>query len=144
MISPLGRLIRCEHCKFKWASAHDIHFLIQHMCSRSAYEQFIFCDVFHSKESGWRECTLCGKVSQYSRFSVTFILFSCLLVQHFQFKFNNFWYVQRLHCGCVASRFLLELLDGGGVKCINCVKNSGRRAVRSIYMIIYDTEFHVT
>ncbi|XP_015897448.3 B3 domain-containing transcription repressor VAL2 isoform X1 [Ziziphus jujuba] len=62
----------------------------------SAYEQFIFCDIFHAKESGWRECTLCGK---------------------------------RLHCGCVASRFLLELLDGGGVKCINCAKNSGLRSI---------------
>ncbi|ONI03955.1 hypothetical protein PRUPE_6G293400 [Prunus persica] len=57
----------------------------------SAYEQSIFCDIFHSKESGWRECILCGK---------------------------------RLHCGCIASMFLLDLLDGGGVKCIKCAKSS--------------------
>ncbi|EOY04457.1 High-level expression of sugar-inducible gene 2, putative isoform 2 [Theobroma cacao] len=58
----------------------------------SAYEQLIFCDVFHSKDSGWRECTSCGK---------------------------------RLHCGCIASRCLLELLDSGGVNCISCTKKSG-------------------
>lgn len=27
----------------------------------SAYEQLIFCDTFHLKESGWRECNSCGK-----------------------------------------------------------------------------------
>ncbi|XWS09506.1 hypothetical protein CRYUN_Cryun40dG0090300 [Craigia yunnanensis] len=58
----------------------------------SAYEQSIFCDVFHSKDSGWRECTSCGK---------------------------------RLHCGCIASRCLLELLDSGGVYCTSCAKKSG-------------------
>ncbi|KAK8556552.1 hypothetical protein V6N13_064575 [Hibiscus sabdariffa] len=59
----------------------------------SAYEQSVFCDIFHSKDSGWRECTSCGK---------------------------------RLHCGCIASRCLLELLDsGGGIICTNCTKKSG-------------------
>ncbi|GLU14881.1 hypothetical protein SLE2022_314220 [Rubroshorea leprosula] len=57
----------------------------------SAYEQSIFCDVFHSNDSGWRECTVCGK---------------------------------RLHCGCIASRFLLEHLDSGGVNCISCANKS--------------------
>ncbi|GLT41740.1 hypothetical protein SLA2020_157830 [Shorea laevis] len=57
----------------------------------SAYEQSIFCDMFHSKDSGWRECILCSK---------------------------------RLHCGCIASRFLLELLDSGGVNCISCANKS--------------------
>ncbi|CAI0423801.1 unnamed protein product, partial [Linum tenue] len=33
--------------------------------------------------------------------------------------------LQRLHCGCVASRLLLELLDGGGINCINCSRASG-------------------
>lgn len=32
---------------------------------------------------------------------------------------------KRLHCGCIASWSLIELLDGGGVKCIVCAKNSG-------------------
>ncbi|PPR88950.1 hypothetical protein GOBAR_AA31735 [Gossypium barbadense] len=27
----------------------------------SAYEQSIFCDIFHSKDAGWRECSSCGK-----------------------------------------------------------------------------------
>ncbi|XP_038693628.1 B3 domain-containing transcription repressor VAL2-like isoform X2 [Tripterygium wilfordii] len=58
----------------------------------SAYEQSIFCDVFHAKDSGWRECNKCGK---------------------------------RLHCGCIASRCLVELLDRGGVICIGCAKCSG-------------------
>nr|CAD1841850.1 unnamed protein product [Ananas comosus var. bracteatus] len=26
-----------------------------------AYEQLVFCDIFHQKESGWRECAFCGK-----------------------------------------------------------------------------------
>ncbi|XP_039045748.1 B3 domain-containing transcription repressor VAL2-like isoform X2 [Hibiscus syriacus] len=58
----------------------------------SAYEQSVFCDIFHSKDSGWRECTSCGKL---------------------------------LHCGCIASTCLLELLDSGGIICKSCAKNSG-------------------
>ncbi|XP_072997133.1 B3 domain-containing protein Os07g0679700-like [Typha latifolia] len=57
-----------------------------------AYEQLVFCDIFHQKESGWRECSYCGK---------------------------------RLHCGCIASKYSFDLLDSGGVQCINCMKNSG-------------------
>ncbi|TXG57521.1 hypothetical protein EZV62_015350 [Acer yangbiense] len=57
----------------------------------SAFEQSLFCEVFHSKDTGWRECGLCGK---------------------------------RLHCGCIASRPLIELLDRGGVNCKNCAKKS--------------------
>ncbi|KAG1371485.1 B3 domain-containing protein [Cocos nucifera] len=56
-----------------------------------AYEQLIFCNIFHQNESGWRECLFCGK---------------------------------RLHCGCIASKFSFDLLDNGGVQCINCMKNS--------------------
>ncbi|KAG6736797.1 hypothetical protein POTOM_060309 [Populus tomentosa] len=62
----------------------------------SAYEQSVFCEVFHSKDSGWRECTSCGK---------------------------------RLHCGCIASKSLLELLDGGGVNCTSCSKSAGVSSV---------------
>ncbi|XP_010553150.1 PREDICTED: B3 domain-containing transcription repressor VAL2 [Tarenaya hassleriana] len=58
----------------------------------SAYEQSIFCDVFHTNESGWRGCSSCDK---------------------------------RLHCGCIAARFMIELLDNGGVSCISCAKKSG-------------------
>ncbi|XP_004302530.1 PREDICTED: B3 domain-containing transcription repressor VAL2 isoform X1 [Fragaria vesca subsp. vesca] len=68
-----------------------------HKCG-SAYEQSVFCDVFHSKESGWRECAQCGK---------------------------------RLHCGCIASRSLLDFLDGGGVKCTHCTKNSEPHPIAS-------------
>ncbi|XP_062002616.1 B3 domain-containing transcription repressor VAL2 isoform X2 [Rosa rugosa] len=68
-----------------------------HKCG-SAYEQSLFCDVFHSKESGWRECAQCGK---------------------------------RLHCGCIASRSLLDFLDSGGVKCKHCVKNSEPHPIAS-------------
>ncbi|XP_068341097.1 B3 domain-containing transcription repressor VAL2 isoform X3 [Pyrus communis] len=64
----------------------------------SAYEQSIYCDVFHSNESGWRECGVCG---------------------------------MRLHCGCIASTLLLDLLDGGGVKCIKCAKDSGPHPISS-------------
>ncbi|KAM1549056.1 hypothetical protein ACFX1Z_010165 [Malus domestica] len=64
----------------------------------SAYEQSIYCEVFHSNESGWRECGVCGK---------------------------------RLHCGCIASTLLLDLLDCGGVKCIKCAKDSGPHPISS-------------
>ncbi|KAJ4972296.1 hypothetical protein NE237_005395 [Protea cynaroides] len=64
----------------------------------SAYEQLVFCDAFHSKESGWRECNSCGK---------------------------------RLHCGCIASKYVLELLDNGGVECINCARSSGLSSIPS-------------
>ncbi|XP_010252058.1 PREDICTED: B3 domain-containing transcription repressor VAL2-like isoform X2 [Nelumbo nucifera] len=57
----------------------------------SAYDQLVFCDTFHLNESGWRECSSCGK---------------------------------RLHCGCIASKPALELLDNGGVACIGCLKSS--------------------
>lgn len=38
--------------------------------SSSAYEQTAFCDMFHAKESGWRECTSCGKVECLNHFSL--------------------------------------------------------------------------
>ncbi|CAA2964104.1 B3 domain-containing transcription repressor VAL1-like [Olea europaea subsp. europaea] len=30
---------------------------------------------------------------------------------------------KRIHCGCIASRFLYEYMDFGGVECINCAKH---------------------
>ncbi|KAL1549054.1 B3 domain-containing transcription repressor VAL2-like isoform X2 [Salvia divinorum] len=54
---------------------------------RTAYSDLVFCETFHSEETGWRECTSCGKY---------------------------------LHCGCIASSTLLELLDTGGVNCTGC------------------------
>lgn len=56
----------------------------------SAYERKVFCDLFHQNDTGWRECTYCGK---------------------------------RLHCGCIASSALVEMMDCGGVKCIGCGKS---------------------
>ncbi|XP_043724565.1 B3 domain-containing protein Os07g0679700-like isoform X3 [Telopea speciosissima] len=64
----------------------------------SAYEQSVFCNAFHSKESGWRECNSCGKL---------------------------------LHCGCIASKYAFELLDNGGVECINCARSSGLSSIPS-------------
>ncbi|XP_004514737.1 B3 domain-containing transcription repressor VAL2 isoform X2 [Cicer arietinum] len=64
----------------------------------AAYEQSAFCDMFHANDSGWRECTSCGK---------------------------------HLHCGCVASRSQLEILDTGGVSCITCASNSGLHPIAS-------------
>ncbi|KAG8377129.1 hypothetical protein BUALT_Bualt09G0136300 [Buddleja alternifolia] len=57
----------------------------------TAYKQLVFCEMFHSEDTGWRECTSCGK---------------------------------RLHCGCIASNSLLELLDTGGVNCKGCSTSS--------------------
>ncbi|GFP87416.1 b3 domain-containing transcription repressor val2 [Phtheirospermum japonicum] len=56
----------------------------------TAYQQLTFCEMFHSDETGWRECASCGK---------------------------------RLHCGCIASSSLLDLLDTGGVNCKGCSNN---------------------
>ncbi|KAK9755421.1 hypothetical protein RND81_01G023600 [Saponaria officinalis] len=64
-----------------------------HLCDKCGYafDQHIYCEEFHTDESGWRKCDTCGK---------------------------------RLHCGCIASLTLIELLDDGGVKCIACARNS--------------------
>ncbi|XP_068639954.1 B3 domain-containing protein Os07g0679700-like isoform X2 [Aristolochia californica] len=62
----------------------------------SAFEQLVFCDTFHLNESGWRECSSCGK---------------------------------RLHCGCIASKISIELLDSGGVECVSCSRNSEHSSV---------------
>ncbi|XP_076935644.1 B3 domain-containing transcription repressor VAL2-like [Bidens hawaiensis] len=53
----------------------------------TAYEQLAFCELFHQEDTGWRECSSCGK---------------------------------RLHCGCIASSAFIELLENGGVNCVNC------------------------
>ncbi|KAK9734271.1 hypothetical protein RND81_04G127600 [Saponaria officinalis] len=65
---------------------------LANLCDKCGYafEQRIYCEEFHSDDSGWRECVTCGK---------------------------------RVHCGCIASVSLIELLDGGGVACIGCTRN---------------------
>ncbi|XP_021642881.2 B3 domain-containing transcription repressor VAL2 isoform X2 [Hevea brasiliensis] len=40
---------------------------------------------------------------------------------------------KRLHCGCIASTYLLEILDFGGVGCTSCAKISQLHSVRSIH-----------
>ncbi|KAG8371578.1 hypothetical protein BUALT_Bualt13G0102500 [Buddleja alternifolia] len=65
----------------------------------SAYENSAFCEKFHSEESGWRECRICGK---------------------------------RIHCGCIASRYLHEYMDFGGVGCISCAKRLEIHTVQSM------------
>ncbi|RWR90914.1 hypothetical protein CKAN_02004300 [Cinnamomum micranthum f. kanehirae] len=39
---------------------------------------------------------------------------------------------KRAHCGCIASKSSLELLDSGGVECLRCAKNSEPSSVRSM------------
>ncbi|XP_022861742.1 B3 domain-containing transcription repressor VAL2-like isoform X1 [Olea europaea var. sylvestris] len=72
------------------------------LCAKcgTAFEQLVFCEMFHSKETGWRKCNSCDK---------------------------------RLHCGCVVSSSLLELLDTGGVNCIGCCRSSKPHSVKPIY-----------
>lgn len=36
---------------------------------------------------------------------------------------------KRLHCGCIASSSLLELLDSGGVKCVSCSESQGECSI---------------
>ncbi|XVE58912.1 hypothetical protein DITRI_Ditri05aG0000900 [Diplodiscus trichospermus] len=42
---------------------------------------------------------------------------------------------KHLHCGCIASKYLLELLDYGGVGCSSCVKSSQFCSVRRIHVL---------
>ncbi|KAI3943415.1 hypothetical protein MKW92_046524 [Papaver armeniacum] len=60
----------------------------------SAYEQLIYCDTFHLKETGWRECTSCRK-----KVAAPSLWMYCL-------------------------KSFLELLDNGGVECISCVRSA--------------------
>lgn len=96
---------------------------------RTAYKNLAFCEMFHSEETGWRECTSCGKVN-------LLIAYSCKLLWHSSqsvlIDLGLFGHLQRLHCGCIASSPLLELLDTGGVVCKGCSKSSKRLSVRTI------------
>lgn len=103
---------------------------------RTAYKQLVFCEVFHSEETGWRECTTCGKVSP--RFLLILNQSNVVLNLQNRSRFvligiDSFLYWQRLHCGCIASSSLLVLLDTGGVSCKGCIKNSKFPSVRPIY-----------
>jgi hypothetical protein len=42
---------------------------------------------------------------------------------------NDILVFQRLHCGCIASKNSYDLLDGGGVQCVTCMKNSAAQSV---------------
>nr|QNI23771.1 AP2/ERF transcription factor [Camptotheca acuminata] len=71
----------------------------------TAYENLVYCETFHLKESGWRECRLCGK---------------------------------RIHCGCIASKYLHDYLDSGGVGCVSCAKSLETRSIRPIQVMSDD------
>nr|CAB3458985.1 unnamed protein product [Digitaria exilis] len=50
-----GFALLCDKCGFNFCRVvSGVH--------RLAYEQLVFCDIFHQKESGWRDCSFCGKV----------------------------------------------------------------------------------
>lgn len=93
---------------------------------RSAYENSVFCETFHSEESGWRECRICGKVIIVtSTFNVTLSVLS-----------NHFYLAwQMVHCGCIASRYLYEYMEFGGVACISCAKRLEIHSAQSIQVI---------
>ncbi|XP_031497106.1 B3 domain-containing transcription repressor VAL2-like [Nymphaea colorata] len=74
-----------------------------------AYEQSIFCDMFHINETGWRDCNSCGK---------------------------------GLHCGCIASKSLVELLDGGGVECFKCTKSSNHSPAHQTGPLVFSSPLH--
>lgn len=87
-----GAVVPAAEFKQGWPLRSGAAFsVLCHNCG-TLYEQLAFCDVFHSDDTGWRECISCGK---------------------------------RLHCGCIASSSLLEILDSSGVICIRCAKSSG-------------------
>ncbi|EPS64487.1 hypothetical protein M569_10291, partial [Genlisea aurea] len=69
-----------------------------------AYENSIFCETFHSEESGWRECKFCGKL---------------------------------VHCGCIASRYLYEFMDFGGIGCGSCAKRIELQSGQTLQVVIH-------
>lgn len=101
---------------------------------RSAYENSVYCDSFHLEETGWRDCSSCGKVSWLcgwpDLFQSLFLLKSRLI--------RKIWYylTQRLHCGCIASKSLYEFLDYGGVGCTSCASSSQFCSVRSTQIML--------
>ncbi|CAN6468088.1 unnamed protein product [Victoria cruziana] len=76
-----------------------------------AYEQSMFCDMFHVNETGWRDCNSCGK---------------------------------GLHCGCIASKSLVEFLDGGGVECFKCTKSSNHSPAHQTGQLVFPSPLHTT
>ncbi|CAL5353282.1 unnamed protein product [Camellia sinensis] len=67
--------------------------------SGSAYENLLYCEMFHLEESGWRESRLCR---------------------------------ERIHCGCIASKYLYDYLDFAGIGCVSCTKSLETRSIRPI------------
>ncbi|XP_028106080.1 uncharacterized protein LOC114305169 [Camellia sinensis] len=65
----------------------------------SAYENLLYCEMFHLEESGWRESRLCR---------------------------------ERIHCGCIASKYLYDYLDFAGIGCVSCTKSLETRSIRPI------------
>ncbi|KAJ9543078.1 hypothetical protein OSB04_022785 [Centaurea solstitialis] len=86
-------------------------FLFGSLNIRTAYEQLAFCELFHLNDTGWRECTSCGRIA----FSSLIHLPLCIWVYVI-----GLFLTQRLHCGCIASSAFVELLDNGGVSCVSC------------------------
>ncbi|KAI7982703.1 B3 domain-containing transcription repressor VAL2 [Camellia lanceoleosa] len=68
-----------------------------HVGCCSTYENLLYCETFHLKESGWREC------------------------------------MQRIHCGCIASKYLYDYLDFRGIGCISCTKINNIGDLQSSY-----------
>lgn len=120
---------------FQWAALS----LYSYSCAsynRSAFENSVYCDTFHSEESGWRECKICRKVNLVDLFCVNPLVFKIslkLMAKKSLIKFT--W--QRLHCGCIASTYLIEILDFGGIGCTTCAKISPLNSVRSVRWIAY-------
>nr|GMD67055.1 B3 domain-containing transcription repressor VAL1-like [Ipomoea batatas] len=42
---------------------------------------------------------------------------------------------KHIHCGCIASKYLYEYMDYGGIGCVSCVSRLGNHALRSVQPI---------
>ena len=65
------------------------------------------------------------------------LFFSMLSLPYMPRFLSNGVSLQNLHCGCIASKFLMELHDSGGVNCISCAKDLELHIVRTYTCITH-------
>jgi hypothetical protein len=113
-----------------------IHLLILYflsMCSRSAYENSVFCNKFHRQQTGWRECNFCNKVKWWFIYFIWFLFWPSLSFLGHWSLFDSV--LQPIHCGCIVSRSMFEYLDFGGIGCVSCVNTSQHNMVSLIWIV---------
>lgn len=60
----------------------------------------------------------------------------CPLCLSFGFLTLAKYHMQHIHCGCIASKYLYEYMDYGGVGCVSCVSRLGNHALISVQVLL--------